>query len=452
MAKHIIKMPDVGEGIVEAEIVEWEVKVGDFVKEDDVLAAVMTDKATVEIPSPVTGTIVALSGELGEMTAVGAEIVAIEVDGKSLSDDDKPDSPLADLSIDANQDSAEIVVETVKREEAEEVERVSAPAVQPALSVAPQSSNMKPNASASYGLPRAVGEKPLASPSVRRRAREAGIRLDYVRGSGPAGRILHDDLEAYIAGSVPSMGGVPVAPSNLHSQARHEVEEYKVIGLRRKISERMQDAKSRIPHISYVEAVDVTDLEVLRAHMNETRKEGEPKLTILPFIMRAMVLSLADNPKLSAHFDDQQNVVRQFAACHIGMAAQTDAGLMVPVIRHAEARSVKDLALESKRLADAARDGTITRDELSGSTITLSSLGALGGIVSTPVINSPEVAIVGVNKIQIQPVHRDGAFVPRQIMNLSSSFDHRIIDGWDAAVFIQKIKSLLEYPATLFID
>lgn len=435
MAKHIIKMPDVGEGIVEAEIVEWEVKVGDFVKEDDVLAAVMTDKATVEIPSPVTGTIVALSGELGEMTAVGAEIVAIEMDGESPSDDDEQEGQAA--------------VETVVREE---VEEVSVSAVQLALSVAPHSSSMTSNAEASYGLPRAIGEKPLASPSVRRRAREAGIRLDYVRGSGPAGRILHDDLEAYIAGSAHSMGSAPAASFNLQSRARHEVEEYKVIGLRRKIAERMQDAKSRIPHISYVEAVDVTDLEALRAHMNATRKEGEPKLTILPFILRAMVLSLAENPKLSAHFDDQQNVVRQFAACHIGMAVQTDAGLMVPVIRHAEARSVKDLALESKRLADAAREGTITRDELSGSTITLSSLGALGGIVSTPVINSPEVAIVGVNKIQIQPVHIDGAFVARQMMNLSSSFDHRIIDGWDAAVFIQKIKSLLEYPATLFID
>ncbi|SNZ21001.1 dihydrolipoamide acetyltransferase family protein [Cohaesibacter gelatinilyticus] len=447
MAKHIIKMPDVGEGITEAEIVEWEVKVGDFVNEDDVLAAVMTDKATVEIPSPVTGTILSLTGELGEMTAVGAEIIAIQVDGEGnvdAEDDVCAPAPAAGSEKPAIQDENKSEIAD-KKVSSEPSSAMTKPSSVPATPVAAAHSIVP-----TQGLPRAVGEKPLASPSVRRRALEAGIRLAYIRGTGPAGRILHEDLDAYIVSSGQGAMVQPVVTSAM--QARHEVDEYKVIGLRRKIAERMQDSKSRIPHISYVEEVDVTDLEKLRVHMNDTRKEGDPKLTILPFIMRAMVLAIAENPKLSSHFDDRENVVRQYAACHIGMAAQTDGGLMVPVVRHAEARSVRDLAAETKRLADVARDGSITRDELTGSTITLSSLGALGGIVSTPVINSPEVAIVGVNKIQIQPVHMDGVFVPRKIMNLSSSFDHRIIDGWDAAVFIQKIKSLLEHPATLFVD
>jgi 2-oxoisovalerate dehydrogenase E2 component (dihydrolipoyl transacylase) len=398
----------------------------------------------------VTGTVLSLTGELGEMTAVGAEIIAIEVDGEGNVDEEAEAAAPAP----ASETVKEAAPAAAKEEKTEIADRKESSEPTSAMKKAP-SVPVTPAAAArpvvpTQGLPRAVGEKPLASPSGRRRAMEAGIRLAYVRGTGPAGRILHEDLDGYIASSGQGAVAQPVATSAM--QARHEVDEYKVIGLRRKIAERMQDSKSRIPHISYVEEVDVTDLEKLRVHMNDTRKEGDPKLTILPFIMRAMVLSVADNPKLSSHFDDQENVVRQYAACHIGMAAQTDGGLMVPVVRHAEARSVRDLAAETKRLAEAARDGSITRDELTGSTITLSSLGALGGIVSTPVINSPEVAIVGVNKIQIQPVHMDGVFVPRKIMNLSSSFDHRIIDGWDAAVFIQKIKSLLEHPATLFVD
>ncbi|MCT4654493.1 MAG: 2-oxo acid dehydrogenase subunit E2 [Cohaesibacter sp.] len=447
MGRHIIKMPDVGEGITEAEIVEWSVAVGDFVKEDDVLAAVMTDKATVEIPSPVTGTILSLTGELGEMTAVGAEIIAIEVDGDgNVGEEEELAKPKAAEAVPVPQAPAP------KAEAVEEKPAQGAGEDAKAAPVAPAAPKTSAFAVAApkAGLPRAVGEKPLASPSVRRRAMEMGVRLDYVLGSGPAGRILHDDLDAYIAGS-----GAQAAPQMRQPSGKvalTEVEDYKVIGLRRKIAERMQDSKQRIPHISYVEEIDVTDLEKLRAHMNATRSEGQAKLTILPFIMRAMVLAIAENPKLSSHYDDQENMVRQYAASHIGMAAQTDGGLMVPVVRHAEARDVRGLADEIKRLADAARDGSITRDELTGSTITLSSLGAMGGIVSTPVINSPEVAIVGVNKVAIRPVYLDGDFVPRKIMNLSSSFDHRIIDGWDAAVFIQKIKSLLEYPATLFID
>ncbi|TLP48191.1 2-oxo acid dehydrogenase subunit E2 [Cohaesibacter sp. CAU 1516] len=432
MGRYSIKMPDVGEGITEAEIVEWNVSVGDFVQEDDILAAVMTDKATVEIPSPVTGTILALHGELGETTAVGAEIIALEVDGDG---EEHADDKAEDLS-DAASDVAQDVSQVASKDET--------PDVQPEVAaVAPTFQALAPT-----GLPRPVGEKPLASPSVRRRAMDAGVRLAFVQGTGPAGRILHEDLDAYIAGGV----RLPVQVSEAAVPLKNGVEEWRVIGLRRKIAERMQDSKSRIPHITYVEEIDVTDLEKLRRHMNETRKSDQPKLTILPFLMRAMVVAAREVPKISSHYDDEQNLVRQYEAVHIGMATQTDGGLMVPVVRHAEARGVRDMADEIRRLADAARDGSITRDELTGSTITISSLGAMGGIVSTPVINSPEVAIIGVNKVVIRPIYIDGEFQPRQIMNLSSSFDHRIIDGWDAAVFIQKIKSLLEHPALLFVE
>nr|WP_321443653.1 dihydrolipoamide acetyltransferase family protein [uncultured Cohaesibacter sp.] len=445
MGRYSIKMPDVGEGITEAEIVEWNVSVGDFVQEDDILAAVMTDKATVEIPSPVTGTILALCGALGETMAVGTEIVALEVDGEEDADGqdrehgnatENPDEPSEETQ--ASEVKAMRQSKARKADESGEAESdAPAPAAAPNL-----------HALAPTGLPRPVGEKPLASPSVRRRAMEAGVRLAFVQGTGPAGRILHEDLDAYIAGGV----SLPVQVSEAAVPLKTGVEEWRVIGLRRKIAERMQDSKSRIPHITYVEEIDVTDLEKLRRHMNETNEGDQSNLTILPFLMRAMVVAAREVPKISSHYDDAENMVRQFEAVHIGMATQTDGGLMVPVVRHAEARGVRELADEIRRLADAARDGSITRDELTGSTITISSLGAMGGIVSTPVINSPEVAIVGVNKVVVRPVYIDGDFQPRQIMNLSSSFDHRIIDGWDAAVFIQKIKSLLEHPALLFVE
>ncbi|WP_373236860.1 dihydrolipoamide acetyltransferase family protein [Cohaesibacter celericrescens] len=439
MARHTIKMPDVGEGITEAEIVEWTVAVGDFVKEDDILAAVMTDKATVEIPSPVTGTISALNGDLGAMTPVGSVIIELEVDGDGNSVD--VEEAAADMPVPENPSVVEDSKPSVRDADPKEPLQAAMEAMTPVAAPLP-TRVVVPSA------PRAVGEKPLASPSVRRRAMDAGVRLAYVAGSGPAGRITHSDLDAYLD------GGNAVTPqlSVAIDPIKTGVEEWKVIGLRRKIAERMQDAKNRIPHITYVEEVDVSELEKLRKHMNDADKAGQVKLTILPFVMRAMVLAAREVPKISAHFDDEQNVVKQYEAVHIGMATQTDSGLMVPVVHHAEARGVRALAEEISRLAGIARDGSITREELTGSTITLSSLGAMGGIVSTPVINSPEVAIVGVNKIAVRPVYLDGAFVPRQIMNLSSSFDHRIIDGWDAAVFIQKIKSLLEHPALLFVE
>lgn len=439
MGLHKIQMPDVGEGITEAEIVEWNVKVGDVVREDDVLAAVMTDKATVEIPSPVDGTVQAISGDVGESVAVGTVIIVLEVQGEGNAAQiaDTPPEP-----------APEQTSEPAPEPEAVEANQDASPKANPAPTAKKTAAVVKPVVTGKVvtGAPRAEGEKPVASPAVRKRARSAGVKLEYVHGSGPGGRITHDDLDAYISGASAPVGGPASRAPNT------SVEEIKVIGLRRKIAERMQDAKSRIPHITYVEEVDVTEVENLREHLNANRKEGQPKLTILPFIMKAVVTALKDYPKLSSHYDDGNDVLYQYGAAHIGMAAQTPGGLMVPVIKHGETYDIWGLATESKRLADAARDGSITRDELTGSTITISSLGRMGGIVSTPVINSPEVAIVGVNKVSTQPVFKDGGFVPRQIMNLSSSFDHRIVDGWDAAEFIQRVRGLLETPATLFME
>lgn len=432
MGQHKIRMPDVGEGITEAEIVEWNVKVGDVVKEDDVLAAVMTDKATVEIPSPTDGTVAVISGEIGAMTAVGEVIITLDVDGEGNSGDEPEDAPAEKVEDD----------KAPAPEPAPKAEPAPAPAPKKVAEVK-KSTTTKPVHKS--GAPRPEGEKPLASPAVRKRAADAGIKLQYVHGTGPAGRISHEDLDDYISGASAPVGGSSKA-------ANTSVEEIKVIGLRRKIAERMQDAKQRIPHITYVDEVDVTAVEDLRAHMNATASEGQPKLTILPFIMKAMVIAIKEYPKLNSHYDDGNDMLYQYGGVHMGMAAQTPGGLMVPVIKHAETLDIHGIADEAKRLASAARDGSITRDELTGSTITLSSLGKMGGVVSTPVINSPEVAIVGVNKVEIRPVWRDGGFVPRKMMNLSSSFDHRIVDGWDAAEFIQRIRTLLENPATLFME
>ena len=421
-----IKMPDVGEGITEAEVVEWNVRVGDLVREDEVLGAVMTDKATVEIPSPVEGKITSIEGEIGAMTAVGATIITIEVEGEVAAETEQ--APVSEAVVPA---TSSVPVPEVAHEPA---------SVEPA--VMPSSvSSVRP---APAGPPRPEGEKPLAAPSVRRRAMDAGVHLAYVRGTGPAGRILHGDLDAYLSGQT-----APVADLKRPDTS---VTESKVIGLRRKIAERLQDAKQRIPHITYVDEVDVTEVETLRGRLNLDRRQDQPKLTLLPFIMLAMVRAVKAHPKVNALFDDQEGVVREYGAVHVGMAVQTEGGLVVAVVRHAETRDIWDLAAEGQRLAAAARDGSITRDELTGSTITLTSLGPLGGIVSTPVINSPEVAIVGVNKIAVRPVYEGNGFVPRKVMNLSSSFDHRIIDGWDAAEFIQHIRASLENPATLFME
>nr|WP_282576664.1 dihydrolipoamide acetyltransferase family protein [Sinorhizobium meliloti] len=418
-------MPDVGEGVAEAELVEWHVKPGDPVREDMVLAAVMTDKATVEIPSPVTGKVLWLGAEVGDTVAVKAPLVRIETAGEAgeAAPDSVPEA-LAEKVLDEP-------VAVSSRPEAKAPPQPEKPAPKPAP--APREA---PDLSA----------KPLASPAVRLRARESGIDLRQVAGTGPAGRITHEDLDLFI-----SRGAEPL-PAQTGLVRKTAVEEVRMIGLRRRIAEKMSLSTSRIPHITYVEEVDMTALEDLRATMNRDRKPEQAKLTILPFLMRALVKTVAEQPGVNATFDDHAGVIHRHAAAHIGIATQTPAGLTVPVVRHAEARGIWDCAAELNRLADAARTGTATRDELTGSTITISSLGAIGGIASTPVINHPEVAIVGVNKIAVRPVWDGAQFVPRKIMNLSSSFDHRVIDGWDAAVFVQRLKTLLETPALIFVE
>ena len=409
MGARTIRMPDVGEGVAEAEIVEWQVKVGDLVREDQVVAAVMTDKATVEIPTPVAGTVLALGGVVGDVLAVGSELIRIEASGL-------PDSPVPSPRKPTG------------------LEAVSAHA-EPGTTAAS-------TASPSWAL----GEKPRASPAVRRRAREADIDLRLVRGSGPDGRITRDDLKAFIERPPETPPQPPGRPPN------PDVETIKLVGLRRRIAENMAEATRRIAHFSYVEEVDVTALEQLRATLNASASEARPKLTILPFLMLAIVKSVAEFPLINAHYDDEDGVLRRYRVVHLGIATQTSAGLTVPVVRHAETLGLYECAREMQRVTEAARQGKATHAEMSGSSITLTSLGALGGIVTTPIVNRPEVAIVGVNKIVVKPVWVDGAFAPRKTMNLSSSFDHRVVDGWDAANFIQRMRALLETPALLFIE
>jgi 2-oxoisovalerate dehydrogenase E2 component (dihydrolipoyl transacylase) len=424
MGEFVIKMPDVGEGVAEAELVEWHVKPGDPVREDMVLAAVMTDKATVEIPSPVDGVVLWLGAEIGDIVAVKAPLLRIAVAGEGEA---------------AAEEALPAVTEPLAKAEPVVSKPVEAKPAAEAKVVEPEKPAGRPAI-------REPVERPLASPAVRLRAQEAGVDLRQVSATGPAGRITHDDLDQFVA-----RGVQPVAiPAGLARKTA--TEDIKITGLRRRIAEKMRLASSRIPHITYVEEVDVTDLEDLRATMNAGRKPDQPKLTILPFLMRALVKTLGEQPGVNATFDDDAGVVTRYSAVHIGIATQTPSGLMVPVVRHAEARSIWDSAAELTRLSDAARNGTAAREELSGSTITITSLGALGGIVTTPIINHPEVAIVGVNKILTRPVWDGTQFIPRKIMNLSSSFDHRIVDGWDAAVFVQRIKALIETPALIFIE
>ncbi|MGV6802250.1 MAG: dihydrolipoamide acetyltransferase family protein [bacterium] len=440
MGLHTIKLPDVGEGIAEAEFVELHVKPGDEVKPDQTLADVMTDKATVEIPSPVNGKVVWVGPVPGEIVSVGTEIIRLEVDGEGNT---AKDAPLPEKTVDTNSPATTESRPETKPETPAKAEAAAAPPA--SMDTAPSSSDITAPMS---GAARAAGEKPLASPAVRARARGQGIDLYLVHGTGPAGRITHEDLNAYAA-----RGNQKISSGGVVYAVNTSIEEVKVIGLRRKIAEKMQDAKRRIPHFSYVEETDVTALEDLRAQMNKTRAEGQPKLTVLPFIMRALVLAIRDFPQMNVRFDDENDLVQRYGAAHIGIATQTPNGLIVPVIRHAEANSLWQNAAEVKRLADAARNGSAKREELSGSTITITSLGPLGGVVTTPVINHPEVAILGINKIMTRPVYNeDGILVPRKMMNLSSSFDHRVVDGWDAAEFIQTIKAYLEYPATMFME
>lgn len=422
MGTHVIKMPDIGEGIAEVELSAWHVKVGDLVVEDQVLADVMTDKAMVDIPSPVHGKVLALGGEPGEVMAVGSVLISIEVEGAGNTKD------------------VPMTAEPAKAAPAPVAQSKPAPAVESTLA-------LKPSVAPQAPVARDANERPLASPAVRKHALDAGIPLRLVQGSGPAGRILHEDLDAYLLQSPAKK----TTAANPYAE-RNDEEQIPVIGMRRKIAQRMQDATRRAAHFSYVEEIDVTALDELRVHLNEKHGATRGKLTLLPFIVRAMVVALRDFPQINARYDDEAQVITRLGAVHVGVATQSDVGLMVPVVRHAEARSLWGNAEEIARLASAARTGKANRDELSGSTITLTSLGALGGIVSTPVLNLPEVAIVGVNRIVERPMVIKGQIVIRKMMNLSSSFDHRVVDGMDAAQFIQAIRGLLEQPASLFLE
>jgi len=434
MGIHVIKMPDIGEGIAEVELVMWYVKVGDAVTEDMILADVMTDKATIEIPSPVHGTVAMLGGAAGQVMAVGADLIHIEVEGAG---NQKAQSGVA-AAFAAPTHSAPAPVQAAPP-------KAPVPAQAPAASVAPA---VHTPAAAPTRATREPGERPLASPAVRKRAWDIGVELQFVHGSGPAGRILLADLDSYAARGV--QGGPSTAAGGYRESNTEQT--IPVIGLRRKIAQKMQEAKRRIPHFSYVEEIDVTELESLRARMNEQWGKERGKLTVLPLLARALIVALREFPQMNARFDDDAGVITQYGAVHLGIATQTDAGLMVSVMRHAEARDLWSCATEVARLADAARTGKASRDELSGSTITISSLGPLGGIVSTPVINHPEVAIIGVNKIVERPMVRQGVVVIRKMMNLSSSFDHRVVDGMHAAQFVQAIRALLECPAMLFVE
>jgi len=425
MSKYVFKLPDIGEGVVEGEVVQWHVALGDTVSEDDPIVDVMTDKATVTIPSPVNGVVSLLSGDIGDMVAVGSMLVEFESDGSAT-----------------NADEPEKVVE-----EASASEPVPAPDPEPEPETEQSPPSPPPEASAPATQTTSPAGKVLASPAIRRRAREARVDLAQVRGSGPAGRIRHADLDAFIAAGGTVSGAAPAA----YSTKRTEVTEVKVVGLRRKISEQMTLSKRKIPHFSYFEEVDVTELESLRHVLNLSRDETQPKLTYLPFIMLALSRIMPDHPECNANFDDESGVVSRFAGIHLGIATQTDRGLYVPVVKHVEAMDVWQAATEMQRVAGAAREGTASVDDLTGSTFTITSLGREGGLGATPIINHPEVAILGIHKARDMPVVRDGKVVIRRIMNLSSAFDHRVVDGADGASLIQHLRRMLEHPALIFM-
>jgi 2-oxoisovalerate dehydrogenase E2 component (dihydrolipoyl transacylase) len=411
------KLPDIGEGVVEGEVVEWMVSVGDTVKEDDPILSVMTDKATVEIPSPTDGVVKSIVGEPGAILAVGQVCIEFETDGEGTPVEEAP----------------EPVEEVVEEAPAPEpVEEKTAPAPEAAPAPTPV-------------VVAAPGARPLASPAVRQRARESGIDLATVAGSGPAGRITHGDLDSWKA------AGSPVAAAGPARAAQTGTTEIPVIGLRRKISESMTESYTTIPHFSYFEEVDITHLDELRVHLNSTRAEGLPKLTYLPFIMQALVKALGENPVCNALFDDDKGVVTRHDAVHLGIATQTDRGLYVPVVKHVEAQDIWQSASEMQRVSQAARDGTAGLDELTGSTFTITSLGRMGGLGATPIINKPEVGILGVHNAVDTPVVRNGQIVIRKMLRLSSSWDHRVVDGWDGAMLVQRLKALLENPATIFM-
>ena len=435
MSVYQFKLPDIGEGIAEAEIVAWHVKVGDRVEEDQQLADMMTDKATVEMESPVAGTVKSLAGEVGDQVAIGSVLVEIETEGgapaKEPAAESEKEQPLADGAEEPTEAQAEAIPVTATAE-------TKPVRPEPVEGLSSTSSGQEKGSASTSSARTDVGAKVLASPAVRQRARDLGIDLGQVKTSGD--RVRHADLDAYLlynGGSVSGRGSAPRADETI-----------KVVGLRRKIAENMQEAKRRIPHFALVEQFDVTDLEDTRAMMNRDRGSN-PKLTILPFLITALSKAMSDWPMLNATYDDDANVVTRHGAVHMGVATQTDGGLMVPVIRNAEGMSVWQLAREVLRLSEAARTGKASREELTGPTFTISSLGPMGGIASTPVINPPQVATIAVNKLQEIPVIVDGELEARKVMNLSLSCDHRVVDGWDAASFLQTLKGYIENPLRL---
>ena len=438
MSRFEFRLPDIGEGIAEAEIVAWHVKVGDEIGEDQQLADLMTDKATVEMESPVAGKVIELAGDVGDQVAIGSVLAVIETAGADRAaepvEDSKAERPLADGAVQATSAMAEEIPVTKAKEETAvrperrpqaEVERRSAPAAEER-----PSTSLRTNEGA---------HKALASPAVRQRARDLGIDLAQVKTASD--RVRHSDLDAFLLYN----GGTVSARGTAAPRADETI---KVVGLRRKIAENMQEAKRRIPHFTLVEEYDVTDLEDTRAMMNRDRGSN-PKLTLLPFLITGMARALAEWPMLNATYDDDANIITRSGAVHMGMATQTPNGLMVPIIRNAQGLSVWQIASEILRLSDAARTGKAAREELTGSTITVSSLGPMGGITSTPVINRPEVAILAVNKVEEKVVFIDGEIEVRKRMNLSLSCDHRVVDGWDAANFMQALKGYLENPLRL---
>ena len=428
MAKYDFKLPDIGEGVVEGEVVTWHVSVGDVVSEDDPIVDVMTDKATVTIPSPTDGTVVSLNGEVGDMVAVGSVLIEFDTDGSAPS-------------IPELEDESEPI-----EEEAEE-EQVEIPAKTEVREVVKSPEVSKPVQMSAPEIPISSSRTVLASPAVRRRAREANIDLASLSGSGPAGRVRHADIDAFVAGGGAVMGAPPVA----YSTKRSGVSEVKIVGLRRKISEQMVKSAFSIPHFSYFEEVDVTELEALRQALNTSRGENQPKLTYLPFIMLALAKIMPEHPECNGYFYDGEGVVHRHEAVNLGIATQTDRGLYVPVVKNVESMDVWQAANDLIRVSGAARTGTASLDDLTGSTFTITSLGRDGGLGATPIINHPEMAILGVHKAREMPVVRSGNIVIRRMMNLSSSFDHRVIDGADGARLVQHLKKMLEHPAMIFM-
>jgi 2-oxoisovalerate dehydrogenase E2 component (dihydrolipoyl transacylase) len=450
MSVYQFKLPDIGEGIAEAEIVAWHVKIGDKVEEDQQLADMMTDKATVEMESPVAGVVRKLAGEVGDQIAIGSVLVEIETEGGAPAAEAEPaakseqEQPLADGAEEPTVAQQEAIPTTAtepvraERRAEPEVEARQAQPSEKRPSTMTKTDHLPDGPGLSSSGRTEAGHKVLASPAVRQRAHDLGVDLTQVKTSGD--RVRHSDLDAYLlyqGGSVSGRGAAPRVDETI-----------KVVGLRRKIAENMQEAKRRIPHFTLVEEYDVTALEETRAMMNRDRGDN-PKLTVLPFLITAMARALPEWPMLNATFDDDAGVITRHGALNLGMATQTPNGLMVAVIRDAQSKSVWQLAREILRLADAARTGKATREELSGSSITLSSLGPMGGVTSTPVINRPEVAIIAVNKVREMPVIVDGELEARKLMNLSLSCDHRVVDGWDAASFMQTMKGLIENPIRL---